>query len=165
MYSQSGGQGALTLDRDVAVGLLLAKLEVVEQIMSGFSYGHYFQATTGEKLNILVGAANYAAAPAIKDRFLSEVTALSKVHSLAVPHPDAIAASELISFFQAIQASLRKLEGGNEGLSNREIETAIRQVVDQALVSATVTNIFDEAGFKTPDRLSRLYGDKYCLFK
>ena len=150
-YSQSGGQGALTLDRDVAVGLLLAKLEVVEQIMSGFSYGHYFQATTGEKLNILVGAANYAAAPAIKDRFLSEVTALSKVHSLAVPHPDAIAASELISFFQAIQASLRKLEGGNEGLSNREIETAIRQVVDQALVSATVTNIFDEAGFKTPD--------------
>ena len=150
-YSQSGGQGALTLDRDVAVGLLLAKLEIVEQIMSGFSYGHYFQAPTGEKLNILVGAANYAAAPAIKDRFLAEVTALSKVHSLAVPHPDAIAASELISFFQAIQASLRKLEGGNEGLSNREIETAIRQVVDQALVSATVTNIFDEAGFKTPD--------------
>ena len=150
-YSQSGGQGALTLDRDVAVGLLLAKLEVVEQIMSGFSYGHYFQAPTGEKLNILVGAANYAAAPAIKERFLAEVTALSKVHSLAVPHPDAIAASELISFFQAIQASLRKLEGGNEGLSNREIETAIRQVVDQALVSATVTNIFDEAGFKTPD--------------
>ena len=150
-YSQSGGQGALTLDRDVAVGLLLAKLEVVEQIMSGFSYGHYFQAPTGEKLNILVGAANYAAAPAIKERFLAEVTALSKVHSLPVPHPDAIAASELISFFQAIQASLRKLEGGNEGLSNREIETAIRQVVDQALVSATVTNIFDEAGFKTPD--------------
>jgi type I site-specific restriction-modification system R (restriction) subunit len=91
------------------------------------------------------------AAPAIKERFLSEVTALSKVHSLAVPHPDAIAASELISFFQAIQASLRKLDGSNEGLSNREIETAIRQVVDQALVSATVTNIFDEAGFKTPD--------------
>jgi type I restriction enzyme, R subunit len=49
----------------------------------------------------------------------------------------AIAASELISFFQAIQASLRKLEGGNERLSNREIETAIRQVVDRALVSAT----------------------------
>lgn len=150
-YSQSGGQGALTIDRDVAVGLLLAKLEIVEQMMSGFSYQHYFQATTGEKLNILIGAANYAAAPAIKERFLSEVTALSKVHSLAVPHPDAIAASELISFFQAIQASFRKLDGSNQGLSNREIETAIRQVVDRALVSATVTNIFDEAGIKNPD--------------
>lgn len=98
-----------------------------------------------------MGATNYVANPALKDRFLSEVAILSRAHSLAVPHPDAIAASELISFFQAIQASLRKLDGSNDLISNREIETAIRQVVDQALVSATVINIFDEAGIKTPD--------------
>lgn len=152
-YSQSGGKGDLTLNQDVAVGLLLAKLEIVEQIMSGFTYQHYFDADTGEKLNILKNATNYVAAPNIKDRFLSEVIALSKAHSLAVPHPDAIAASETISFFQAIQASLRKLEGSGDGskLSNQDIETAIRQVVDQALVSDAVINIFDEAGIKNPD--------------
>lgn len=153
-YSQSGGQGNLILDQDVAVGLLLTKLETVEQIMSGFAYQHYFQSDTGEKLNILKNATNYVAAPNIKDRFLTEVLALSKAHSLAVPHPDAIASSEKISFFQAIQASLRKLEGGGDGgsgLSNQEIETAIRQVVDQALVSDAVINIFDEAGIKNPD--------------
>jgi type I restriction enzyme R subunit len=152
-YSQSGGEGELTLDQDVAVNLMLNKLEVVEQIMNECDYKHYFQAETGEKLNILINATNYTADPKIKDRFLNEVTALSKVHSLAVPHPDAIAASEKISFFQAVQASLRKLEGGGgEGrLSNQEIETAIRQVVDQALVSDTVINIFDEAGIKNPD--------------
>ena len=84
---------------------------------------------------------------------MSEVNALSQAHSLAVPHADAIAASEKISFFQAIQASIRKLEGsGGDGrLSNQEIETAIRQVVDQALVSDAVINIFDEAGIKNPD--------------
>ncbi|UKP01477.1 type I restriction endonuclease subunit R [Nostoc sp. UHCC 0870] len=152
-YSQSGGKGDLTLNQDVAVGLLLAKLEIVEQIMSGFTYQHYFEADTGEKLNILKNATNYVAAPNIKDRFLSEVIALSKAHSLAVPHPQAIAASEIISFFQAIQASLRKLESGGDGsgLSNQDIETAIRQVVDQALVSDAVINIFDEAGIKNPD--------------
>ncbi|QHG21252.1 type I restriction endonuclease subunit R [Nostoc sp. ATCC 53789] len=152
-YSQSGGKGDLTLNQEVAVGLLLAKLEIVEQIMSGFTYQHYFEADTGEKLNILKNATNYVAAPNIKDRFLSEVIALSKAHSLAVPHPDAIAASETISFFQAIQASLRKLEGSGDGsgLSNQDIETAIRQVVDQALVSDAVINIFDEAGIKNPD--------------
>ncbi|MBW4557958.1 MAG: type I restriction endonuclease subunit R [Trichormus sp. ATA11-4-KO1] len=152
-YSQSGGKGDLTLNQDVAVGILLAKLEIVEQIMSGFTYQHYFEADTGEKLNILKNATNYVAAPNIKDRFLSEVIALSKAHSLAVPHPDAIAASETISFFQAIQASLRKLEGSGDGggLSNQDIETAIRQVVDQALVSDAVINIFDEAGIKNPD--------------
>jgi type I restriction enzyme, R subunit len=152
-YSQSGGKGDLTLNQEVAVGLLLAKLEIVEQIMSGFTYQHYFDADTGEKLNILKNATNYVAAPNIKDRFLSEVIALSKAHSLAIPHPDAIAASETISFFQAIQASLRKLEGSGDGsgLSNQDIETAIRQVVDQALVSDAVINIFDEAGIKNPD--------------
>ncbi len=151
-YSQSGGEGELTLDQDVAVALLLSKLEIVEQIMAECDYQHYFQAETGEKLNILINATNYTADPKIKDRFLNEVTALSKVHSLAVPHPDAIAASEKISFFQAVQASLRKLEGGGEDrLSNQEIETAIRQVVDQALVSDTIINIFDEAGIKNPD--------------
>ena len=152
-YSQSGGKGDLTLDQDVAVGLLLAKLEIVEQIMSGFAYEHYFNTGTGEKLNILKNAANYVAAPRIKERFFSAVSALSQAHALAVPHPDAIAVSEKISFFQAIQASLRKLEssGGNGGLSNQEIETAIRQVVDQALVSDAVINIFDEAGIKHPD--------------
>jgi len=151
-YSQSGGKGELTLNQDVAVGLMLAKLEIVEQIMADFAYEHYFHSTTGEKLNILTNAANYVAAPTIKDRFLSEVNALSQAHSLAVPHLDAIAVSEKISFFQAIQASLRKLESsGNGGLSNQEIETAIRQVVDQALVSDAVINIFDEAGIKNPD--------------
>ncbi|MEI6430162.1 MAG: type I restriction enzyme endonuclease domain-containing protein, partial [Pseudanabaena sp. ELA607] len=152
-YSNSGGKGDLTLNQDVAVGLMLAKLEIVEQIMADFAYEHYFDSTTGEKLNILKNAANYVADPTIKDRFFSEVSALSKAHSLAVPHPDAIATSEKISFFQAIQASLRKLTGEGEGgnLSNHDIETAIRQVVDQALVSDAVINIFDEAGIKNPD--------------
>ena len=152
-YANSGGKGDLTLNQDVAVGLMLAKLEIVEQIMADFAYEHYFDSSTGEKLNILKNAANYVADPTIKDRFFSEVSALSKAHSLAVPHPDAIAASEKISFFQAIQASLRKLTGEGEGgnLSNHDIETAIRQVVDQALVSDAVINIFDEAGIKNPD--------------
>lgn len=152
-YSQSGGKGDLTLNQDVAVGLMLAKLEIVEQLMADFAYEHYFHSTTGEKLDILTNAANYVAAPTIKDRFFSELNALSKAHSLAVPHPEAIAASEKISFFQAIQASLRKLTGEGESgnLSNHDIETAIRQVVDQALVSDAVINIFDEAGIKNPD--------------
>ena len=152
-YANSGGKGDLTLNQDVAVGLMLAKLEIVEQIMADFAYEHYFVSTTGEKLNILKNAANYVADPTIKDRFFSELNALSKAHSLAVPHPEAIAAAEKISFFQAIQASLRKLTGEGEGgnLSNHDIETAIRQVVDQALVSDAVINIFDEAGIKNPD--------------
>lgn len=151
VYSQSGGKGDLTLDQQVAIGLLFAKLEVVEDIMAGFDYQPYSNASTRNKLNILKSAANYVADPQIKDRFLDAVTALSKIYALTAHHPEAIDQSEKISFFQAIQASLRKLEPTDGSLSNAEIETAIRQVVDQALVADTVINIFDEAGIKSPD--------------
>jgi len=119
--------------------------------MAGFNYQPYFNASTGNKLNILKSAANYVADPKIKDRFLDAVTGLSKIYALTAHHPEAIAQSEKISFFQAILASLRKLEPTDGSLSNAEIETAIRQVVDQALVSDTVINIFDEAGIKSPN--------------
>lgn len=150
-YSQSGGKGDLTLDQQVAIGLLLRNLEVVEGIIRGFNYQPYFTTSTGNRLNILKSATNYVAAPQLKDRFLDAVIALSKTYALTAHHPKAIAQSEKISFFQAIQASFRKLEPNDGSLSNAEIETAIRQVVDQALVSDTVINIFDEAGIKNPD--------------
>lgn len=150
-YAQSGGKGDLILDRDVAIGLLLTKLEVVQDIMAGFDYPPYFTASTGGKLNILKSASNFVANPQIKDRFLDAVAALSRIYALTAHYPEAIAQSEAISFFQAIQASLRKLEPADGSLSNADIETAIRQVVDQVLVSDTVINIFDEAGIKSPD--------------
>ena len=150
-YAESGGKGDPTLDQEVALGLLLSKIEVVQQILEGFDYERYFVASTGEKLNILTAAMDFVCKPDLKERFLREVTALSKAYSLAVPHPEALAEAEKISFFQAIQASIYKLEPSDGKLSNREIESAIRQVVDQALVSDAVINIFDEAGIKDPD--------------
>lgn len=150
-YSQSVGKGDLTLDQAVAIGLLLTKLEVVEGIMAGFNYQPYFTNRTGDKLNILKSATNYVADPQIKDRFLDAVTALGRIYALTAHNPEAIAQAEKISFFQAIQASLRKLEPTDGSLSNVEIETAICQVVDQALVSDTVVNIFNEAGIKSPE--------------
>ncbi|MFM6196903.1 MAG: type I restriction endonuclease subunit R [Planktothrix sp.] len=150
-YSQSGGKGDLYSDQEEAVNIFLAKLEIVEQIMAGCPYQDYFTASTGEKLNLLKTATNYIADPSVKTPFQNAVVALSKAFSLAVPHPDVLREAEKVSFFQAIQASLRKLEPSDGGVSNTEIETAIRQVVDQALVSSAVINIFDEIGIKNPD--------------
>ena len=150
-YSQSGGRGTIVIDQEKAVGVFLTQLEIVEQIMAGCSYQDYFTASTGEKLNLLKTATNYIADPSRKTQFQNAVVALSKAFSLAVPHPDTLREAEKVSFFQAIQASLRKLEPRDGGLSNVEVETAIRQVVDQALVSSAVINIFEEAGIKNPD--------------
>lgn len=88
------GKGNLALDQDVTVGLLLAKLEIVEQIISGFAYEHYFNTDTGKKLNILKNAANYVATPTIKERFFSAVSALSQAEELIKLAKDTKAADE-----------------------------------------------------------------------
>jgi type I restriction enzyme R subunit len=150
-YANSGGKGDLILDRDKALGLLLEKLEIVRQILGAINPDDYLNATTGDKLALLKRATDYACDPTRKDRFLHEVVALSKAYALAVPAPEAIAQAETISFYQAIQASIRKLEPSDGSLSDRELESAVRQVVDQALVTDTVVNILDDAGIKNPD--------------
>jgi type I restriction enzyme R subunit len=50
-----------------------------------------------------------------------------------------------------VKARLTKFEPSNGGKSNVEIETAIRQMVDAAVVSDGVIDVFDAAGIKKPD--------------
>jgi len=55
-----------------------------------------------------------------------------------------------IGFFQAVKARLVKFEPAG-GKSDAEIETAIRQIVDKAVVSDGIIDVFDAARIKKPD--------------
>jgi type I restriction enzyme R subunit len=56
-----------------------------------------------------------------------------------------------VGFFQAVKARLVKFDSPTNGRSSEELETTIRQVIDQALVSEQVIDVFDAAGIKKPD--------------
>jgi type I restriction enzyme, R subunit len=56
-----------------------------------------------------------------------------------------------IAFFQAVKARLVKFENAGGGKSDFEIETAIKQVVDEALSSDDVIDIFAAAGMEKPE--------------
>ena len=56
-----------------------------------------------------------------------------------------------IGFFQAIKARLTKFEPTGSGKSDEEIESAIRRIIDRAVVADDVVDIFDAAGIKKPD--------------
>ena len=86
-----------------------------------------------------------------KKRFVNEVTALGKAFALAVPNDAAMDVKDEISFFQAVKACLCKFDAKPGGHTNEEIETTIRQVIDSALVSEQVIDLFDAAGIKKPD--------------
>jgi len=151
-YSDAGGKGDPTLLQEEAVGLMLEKLEVVSQMFHGYPYEDYFEADTSKKLSTILGAEEFILnIEDGKKRFINEVTALSKAFAIAVPHEQAMDVKEEISFFQAVKARLAKFSSTEQGKSNEELETTIRQVIDNALVADQVIDIFDAAGIKKPN--------------
>jgi len=151
-YSDSGGKGDPTVMQEQAVQLMLEKLEVVSGMFHGFSYEDYFDANTSKKLSLILAAEEHILGlDDGKKRYIKEVTALSKAFALAIPHDQAMDVKDEVSFFQAVKARLVKFDGSGQGKTDEEIETTIRQVIDKALVTEKVIDVFDAAGLKKPD--------------
>lgn len=151
-YSDSGGKGDPTQQQEQAVALMQEKLEVVQQMLHGLDYKQYFLADTSGKLSWILKTEDFVLGlDDGKKRFVNEVTALGKAFALAVPHETAMEAKDEVSFFQAVKARLCKFDAKPGGRTNEEIETTIRQVIDSALVSEQVIDLFDAAGIKKPD--------------
>ncbi len=164
-YSDAGGKGDPTILQEQAVELMLEKLEVVAQLFhpsavdaqaGGFAYEAYFEngfsADTARKLSLILAAEDHILGLEDgKKRFVNEVTALSKAFAIAIPHEQAMDVKDEVAFFQAVKARLVKFDGTGAERSDEEIETTIRQVIDQALVSEKVIDVFDAAGIKKPD--------------
>jgi len=151
-YSDAGGKGDPTILQEQAVQLMLEKLEVVSQMYHGFEYETYFDADTSKKLSMILAAEEHILGlDDGKKRYINEVTALSKAFAIAIPHDQAMDAKDEVSFFQAVKARLAKFNTTGSGKTDEEIETTIRQVIDKALVSEKVIDVFDAAGIKRPD--------------
>ncbi len=151
-YSDAGGKGDPAIAQEQAVGLMLEKLEVVAAMYHGFAYENYFSADTSKKLSLILAAEEHILGlDDGKKRYINEVTALSLAFAIAIPHDQAMDVKDEVGFFQAVKARLAKFDSTGSGRSDVEIETTIRQVIDQALVSEQVIDVFDAAGIKKPD--------------
>ncbi len=151
-YTASGGKGAPTLNQNEAISTMLEKFEIVEQMFNGFEYKKYFSADTREKLTIILEAQEHILGLEDgKNRYTKQVALLSQAFALSVPNLKAMKIKNEVGFFQAVKARLVKFEPAGSGKSDAEIETAIRQIVDRAVVSEGIVDVFDAAGIKKPD--------------
>jgi type I restriction enzyme R subunit len=173
-YSDLKGKGDATEDIERAVDLMLEKYEVVVQMFKEdsankkaiaveepeayysesfvFNYRRFFRVDAEQKLSIILQAEEHILGLQDgKDRYIREVTYLSQAFSLSIPQPKALEIKDDVAFFQAVKARLTKFEGNGQGKSDYEIETAIKQIVDQALSSDKVIDIFEAAGVEKPE--------------
>jgi type I restriction enzyme R subunit len=174
-YGEAGGKGNPAENIEKAKEVFFEKLEVVQQMFNEasnshevllaaepeayylnsnkFNYRRFFTADAQEKLSILLQAEEHILGLHNgKERFFREVGLLSQALSLCITEEEVRLHLPDVAFFQAVKARLAKFDAPVSGKkSNLEIETAIKQIVDQALSSDTVVDIFDAAGINKPD--------------
>ena len=173
-YSDSGGKGDPTVKIEQAIAVMLEKLEVNQQMFNEesktkkdilveeprayykgsnkFNYNRFFIGEPQEKLSIILQAEEHILGlHEGKDRFIREVSLLNQAFALSMPNENAMKIKEEVAFFQAVKARLIKFEAPGKGKSYSEMETTIKQIVDTAISSDKVIDIFEAAGIEKPD--------------
>ena len=151
-----------------AIPGMKAKHDVVVTILHGYKWRAKL-AEGGPKafLNALTGTVEYLLSkhpgtgkdactkdqPCLKCRFLSNTRDLVKLYIMCVPSPAALKIRDDVAFFEAVRAQIGKIEGSDRegGDPNAALDTAIRQILSEAMTGTGVIDIYAEAGIAKPD--------------
>ena len=147
-YTDSKGKGAPTLKAEEAFAILLEKVDILRSLFHGFDY-HDF-ATRPQPL--LVPAANHVLG--LKDgkqRFLDAALAMNKAYALCATLDEAKALQQELAFFSAIKAAITKFTATDDKRSHAEKESALKQILDNAIVAEGVADVFALAGLDKPN--------------
>jgi type I restriction enzyme R subunit len=153
------------IDEEEAVATLQELVERCQDFFSGFDYRLGIEGTPQERLKALAGAMEWAlekqkkqADKATEERtkkaelsFYNDLVAnLSKAFALAAASDYAQSVKEEVGFFQAVRAALSK-SSPKTGLSRRDKEFAIGQLISDAISNASITDVLAAAGMKSPE--------------
>jgi type I restriction enzyme R subunit len=157
-YTASEGRGRPTVDAHEALAVLLEKLEVVHAQLYGFDYSDF----ASRPLELLAPTMDFILTPqpttsgkkaqdTSKDRYCDTVLAITKAFSLCGTLDEAKAVKEEVAYLQAIRAALLKTGASTQKLTDEKKQHAMRQVLNNAIISNRVVDIFEAVGLDKPN--------------
>jgi type I restriction enzyme R subunit len=150
-YADSGGKGVPAETHQKAVDIMLEKMEVIRGILYDFDYSAFFSAIVKDKLSLILQAEDFIlGVDDGKNRYVREVSLLGQAYALAKPDPATFDNAEEIAFFQAVRARLTKFETSGSG-RDESYDSVIRNIVNSAIASDQVVDIFSAAGLEKPE--------------
>lgn len=144
-------QGQIGIPQEQAIALMLSKYENVTVLLDGFDYSLFFTGTPSQRVSIILAAMDHVRG--LEDgqqQFIKAVNELAKAFALCSYSDKAIAIRDEVGLFQAIRAAFVKYTTTGRK-SPEDVDTAIRQIVSNAVVSNEVVDIFAAAGLENPD--------------
>jgi type I restriction enzyme R subunit len=147
-YTESRGKGEPTTDVHDKLIALLKYMDIARGILHGFNYGAYRE----EPLALLLPAANHILQQEDgKQRWFDAVLGITRAFSLCGTLDEAAAVREEIAFFQAIKSVIAKSTTSDRKLAEDRRNAVLKQILDNAVVSEGVEDIFKLAGLERPD--------------
>lgn len=147
-YTESQGKGDPTHNANEALSILLEKLDILRGMMHDCDYSAF----ETQALALLIPCANHILGlDKGKQRFLDVMAALSKAYSLCSTLDAAIGLRKEIAFFSAIKAVISKSTSVDKKRSDQDKNSALKQILDNAIVANGVEDIFTLAGLSHPN--------------
>ena len=155
-YTASKGRGKPTVDAHEALAVMLEKMDVLKALLHGYDWSNF--RTGGHKT--LAGAGDYVLGlpPSKpggerdgKKRFADNALALTQAFSLCCTLDEAKALRDEVAFMQAVKVLLTKRDVSKKKLDDAAKDAAMRQIINQAVVSEQVVDIFSAVGLDKPN--------------
>ena len=147
-------KGTTGINTDVAINVMLEKLEILQDMFHKFDYSAYMGTSQVQRIRAITGGMDFVLGLDEEDQkeFKKIAVELSKAHSLCAATETGKSKALEVSYFKAVKASLVKL-GEKDGpkLSKREIDARINQVLERSIISEEVIDVFDAMGIKRPE--------------
>lgn len=142
---------------DEALSLLEEKVEIINGLLFGCPWREALASGADKaKVEAIADAVDHLLTSTdldLGDRFLMHTRVAGQAFTLAVSSPQALHVRDDLAFFQAVAVELRRVRSdAAPGVGDDvEMETAIRQVVSDAIASGGVIDIYTAAGIDRPD--------------
>lgn len=149
-------------DRDQAgvpiaemVAMMLEKHDIIASLLHGCDFDSSPDLSAAERLAQHAKVLDFVMAdPDRTERYLDQVLALAKAFALCGARDEAIAIRNDVRMFADVRAAIIKIQNpdsGRGGSGAVEIDTAISQLVNEAVAADEVVDIYKLAGIDTPD--------------
>ena len=147
-YTDSKGKGAPALDAHEAFAILLEKLDIARGMLHGFDYSAYEH----DALRLLPGAMNHILGLSDgKKRFLDVMAAIGKAYTLSGTLDEAAPLKKEIAFLSAVKTAIVKFTSIDKRRSDEEKHSALKQIIDNAIVAGGVADVFELVGLDKPN--------------
>lgn len=148
------------VDTEKAVSVMIEHYEIVKEIFHHFDYSKYKSDSALDRARGIIEGMDYILGlenneTKIKKRFIDNVVALAKAHSLCITTRDGQALNNEISYFKAVKASIIKLETEDKSnpkkLTQSQINERIASLMAKTIISEDVIDVYSELGVDNPD--------------